>query len=113
MDPCAAITLSPYGVTIDIFAQSCHILTARPLTTLRLVCVCVSGFVCCCQVRFVSGLVALINEQLGSDAQEKPSPAVEAHYRNTIGEGFLPSSHLPIAFYSLMLAVLLIWNTFK
>ena len=36
------------------------------------------------QVRYLSGLIALINEQLGSEANSAPSPATEAHYRNTL-----------------------------
>ena len=36
------------------------------------------------QVRYLSGLIALINEQLGSEANASPSAATEAHYRNTL-----------------------------
>jgi vacuolar protein sorting-associated protein 35 len=36
------------------------------------------------QVRYLSGLIALINEQLGSDANGQPSAAAEAHYKNTL-----------------------------
>jgi vacuolar protein sorting-associated protein 35 len=36
------------------------------------------------QVRYLSGLIALINEQLGPDAQPPTSPAVEAHYKNIL-----------------------------
>ena len=36
------------------------------------------------QVRYLSGLIALINEQLGSEANAQSNPATEAHYRNTL-----------------------------
>ena len=36
------------------------------------------------QVRYLSGLIALINEQLGSEANATPSAATEAHYKNTL-----------------------------
>lgn len=36
------------------------------------------------QVRYLSGLIKLINEQLGVGEQGQANPAVEAHYRNTL-----------------------------
>merc|ERR1711871_590201 len=36
------------------------------------------------QVRYLSGLITLINEQLGSEANASPSAATEAHYKNTL-----------------------------
>ena len=39
------------------------------------------------QVRFLSGLVAIINEQLGVDGSQA-SAVVGAHYRNTLGKIF-------------------------
>lgn len=39
------------------------------------------------QVRYLSGLIALINEQMAAEGggQSQFSSAVEAHYRNTLG----------------------------
>lgn len=39
-------------------------------------------------VRYLSGLIALINEQMGTDDQQMGS-AVRAHYRNTLGRTLL------------------------
>eukprot|EP00595_Chromulina_sp_UTEXLB2642_P002619 CAMPEP_0196761808 /NCGR_PEP_ID=MMETSP1095-20130614/1108_1 /TAXON_ID=96789 ORGANISM="Chromulina nebulosa, Strain UTEXLB2642" /NCGR_SAMPLE_ID=MMETSP1095 /ASSEMBLY_ACC=CAM_ASM_000446 /LENGTH=807 /DNA_ID=CAMNT_0042111787 /DNA_START=37 /DNA_END=2460 /DNA_ORIENTATION=+ len=36
------------------------------------------------QVRYLSGLIALINEQLGAEGQNPANASVQAHYRNTI-----------------------------
>ena len=36
------------------------------------------------QVRYISALITLINEQLGTEAQGQSNQQVEAHYRNTI-----------------------------
>jgi hypothetical protein len=36
------------------------------------------------QVRYLSGLIALINEQLGSESNQQSNPATQAHYRNTL-----------------------------
>jgi hypothetical protein len=38
------------------------------------------------KVSYLSGLIALINEQLGAGAEGQSNPAVEAHYKNTLGE---------------------------
>lgn len=38
-----------------------------------------------CEVKFLSGLIAHINEQLGLDAQGGQASAVEPFYRNTLG----------------------------
>ena len=38
------------------------------------------------QVRYLTGLIALINEQLGSEGQTAANAGVVAHYRNTLGK---------------------------
>jgi hypothetical protein len=46
-------------------------------------------------VRYLSGLIALINEQMGAESatgQAQFTSAVEAHYRNTLGKTTLKLS---------------------
>lgn len=66
-------------------------------------------------VRYLSGLIALINEQTGAagDGQSALTPAVEAHYKNTVGKcvlfmvvvrrrmiAIVRESEIPPAFFS-------------
>lgn len=59
------------------------------------------------QVRFISGLVAIINEQLGEDGSQA-SPAVGAHYRNTLGKNKFVVVCFCVDFIMLLLLLLLI-----
>ncbi len=46
-------------------------------------------------MRYLSGLIALINEQMGAESatgQAQFTSAVEAHYRNTLGKTTLKLS---------------------
>lgn len=38
------------------------------------------------QVRYISGLVQLINEQASGAEGQSVTPAAEAHYKNTLGK---------------------------
>ena len=60
-------------------------------------------------VRFLSGLIALINEQLGPDAAVSPSASgrsaasVQSHYRNTLGMYMLVIYVVPLRYLNTLL----------